>query len=236
MSLTRRLSLVTGLLAAAVAVNYLLLAHLAQSRETAFPELRSSLEALPPQLPPDVENPEWVGQEHPNRAAVAKQAAFADEMVYRAYRSQAGQFAVVYAAYSRQGEDRNHHPEICIREVNGAPEDRDERKAIPLADDERLAQRFRFRVEGGRLVYVYYWHYTIAPTTQRESILRIIHRQLVTSPPSITVQVSTSASGADLKSIEDVLLPACDRAFRERLLPEGTRVGHDRIPVILLRR
>ncbi len=243
MSLALRLICVAGLLAAGIVVNILLSAHINKGSEEAFPELRRPLAELPERLEGagsgESAAPAWAGQEHPGRAAVAKQVPFADEMLYRVYQSAGGQSALLYAAYSRQGEDRKHHPEICMREAAGAPEDLLARAEIPLdADGERLAQRFRFRVETGRHLHLYYWHYTFSPSgpVPHETMLRHLHRRLIASPPSISVQVTTYAAGADLEVVERSLLPAVDAALRENLLPEGTLVGHDRIPITLLRR
>jgi len=158
------------------------------------------------------------------------------EVITRGYRHTGKPVGVhLYMVYSRTGEDRKHHPEICVREVSGAPEDVSARGKVPLADDGRECQRFRFLVRGGRSVVYYYWHYRLPPAPAARSIIQELHQRLAGTAPSVTVQVSLSGdSPADLALVEKTLLPALDRSIRSAT-PDGTAVGSNRIPIPLSR-
>ena len=171
------------------------------------------------------------------RAATRAKLAFdVEDLTVRAYQSTRGDHARLYMIHTRSGEDRKHHPEICVRDVSGAPEDLAFRRQVPLSGD-GAAQRFRFHTGPGRSMVMYYWHYTLAPDpAPGRTGLQRLHQELGVSAPSVTVQVS--AAGDDPRAIEAIegqLLPALDRAARERLLPKDTRTGCDRVPIGLSR-
>lgn len=238
MTTDRRLYLVVGVLLLGAAGHWALVGHLGSSGLPSYPELLTTLETFPSELNPTTSaSPPWVGSEHPGRESVARQVPWNNGLLYRVYRSEAGPFALLYAAYSRTGEDRKHHPEICIREVTGAPEDLDARKVVPLGPEgQGGAQRYRFRVEGGRPLTLYYWHYTLpALASPDQSWLQRAHRFMLVSPPSVTFQLTTYATGDGLDRVEAELLPAIATAMTA-VVPPGTRVGHDRIPVTYIRR
>jgi hypothetical protein len=141
----------------------------------------------------------------------------------------------LYMVYSRTGEDRKHHPEICIREVAGAPEDVSARGKVPLAEAGRACQRFRFLGRADQSTVVYYWHYRLPPAPADRSVVQELHQRLAGSSPSVTVQVTLSGQRPDdLTLVETTLLPALDRAIRAAT-PDGTVVACDRIPIPLAR-
>jgi hypothetical protein len=106
---------------------------------------------------------------------VQRIAQIPDHVINWTYALPSGGPAVnLYAVYSPTGEDREHHPEICIRDVGGKPEDRAARAVVPLdAEGQRAVQRFRYRTGGSTFTSVWYWHYTLEPLNRdRHSALQ----------------------------------------------------------------
>lgn len=238
MSLTRRLIACAVLVGAGAAGHYALVAHLDAAARGAFAELRAGLASFPADLHAG-DGSTWKGKEHPARKELLKQVPFADQVLYRVYAPESGDGALLlYAAHSRTGEDRKHHPEVCLREAAGTPEDFSARKRVPLQKDgSAWAQRFRFRSEQGGYMNLYYWHYTLPRLDAgAESALQGLHRRLAFAAPSISFQATTYAAGEELERFEANVLPAIDAALRAAVLPEGCTVGSDRIPVTFLRR
>jgi hypothetical protein len=143
----------------------------------------------------------------------------------------------LYVVYSRIGADRKHHPEVCLREVGGAPEVAAARQILYVdAARQRSVQRFQFRTGVARLVTVYYWHYTfprIPPEGQ--SLLQQLHQRLGRWPPSITVQVATTGGARQRAVVEETFLPAVDAALRQGVLPANARMACDRLPIRAVR-
>jgi hypothetical protein len=238
MSLSSRLILCAAAIGLGAAAHHALVWHLEAAPEGAFLPLRAELASFPNVLVvPEGES--YQGQEHPGKPELLKQVPFADEVLYRVYRQgSAGETFLLYAAYSIKGEDRKHHPEVCLREAAGLPEDLAARKLVPLRPGENVhAQRFRFRTGTGASMNLYYWHYTL-PTarTDARSGLQALHQRLVAAAPSITFQATSYAQGESLERFEAEALPAIDAALRQGILPEGCAVGCDRIPITFLRR
>jgi hypothetical protein len=213
-----------------------------EAEKLSFPPQAGSLKTLPLRVTaPDSEQPEWVGQDLPDTCeAIRAQLPFrADDLLVHGYRHTDGSEAVLYAVHSRTGEDRKHHPEICVRDVGGVPEDLGFRARVPLSpDNSGQAQRFLFRTPSGRPTVVYYWHYTDTPIPDpARTWIQTLHLRLGTAVPSTTFQLSVGTDRRSvLESVERVLLPALDRAARRDVLPAGAEAGCDRIPIGLARR
>src|SRR5262249_49165843 len=146
MCLTRRLLLANGCLAVGVLGQLLLQWHLASAEEIPFPSLNKRLAELSLVLP--AEGGRWQGAEAPGKADLQGQRKFdVEEMLWRSYQKRGTSLALnLYMVYTRDGEDRKHHPEICIRDVAGAPEDTKARELLYLdAEKTRPVQRMRFR-------------------------------------------------------------------------------------------
>lgn len=221
---------------------WLLQGHLHQAGEWSYPRLQASLAEIPLSLPDRSDGREqvfWKGQVLADQETHLRQRlSFADDLLMRIYRTQEGDWVRVYMVYSRAGEDRKHHPEICIRDVSGAPEDVAFRQRVPLnTSGTAEAQRFRFWTGANRSLVVYYWHYTLEPVAREaQSRLQRWHQRLGISPPSVTVQVSISGENPDhLAAVEKVLLPALHAAMEQQILPSPNRCGCDRIPIGLAR-
>ncbi|MBI1915252.1 MAG: exosortase/archaeosortase family protein [Planctomycetes bacterium] len=231
-----RLMLASCCLTVAVVAQWGLKQHLSGHESAEDITLRRSLADLPLTLGSGTHE-EWRGQEHPARQALAKQVAFADEYIYRVYQARGGPAVSLYAVWSSLGADRKHHPEVCVRDVAGAPEDTSARKIVFLdREQQRPVQRFRFRTGTGTYTVIYYWHYTLNPAPpEGETALQAVHRRLGRTPPSVTVQVSTSAAAEELERVERSFLPALDEALQRAQLPATVAVGCDRVPVTVLR-
>jgi hypothetical protein len=248
MTLSRRLLIAAACLAAGVAAQAALQQHLSRAPASPYPAFRKELAACPLTLQPPAETepasaaalPEvWRGVDLPGLEELRARLPFhADDLLSRGYRAlPAGPVVKLYMVHSRIGEDRKHHPEICIREVAGAPEDEDARALIYLDPEHRRAvQRFRFRTGTGEYTTVYYWHYTFEPTPQAgQSFLQVLHQRLSQPAPSLTVQVASIASPEELAAVESSFLVALDAALQREHLPAGTRIGCDRQAVSLIR-
>lgn len=210
--------------------------HLGASAESAYPGLRLPLDQLPLRLPSET-SPAWAGEDSANPEVLRRRVPFADQLLSRTYFSAGGDSAVhLYAVYSHSGADREHHPEICIRDVGGAREDRQFRGVVHLdAGQRRTAQRFRFQTGIGRFTTVYYWHYTLDPApVAGQSLLQALHERLSRRAPSITVQVATDAAPETLGDLEQSFLAAVDRTMVERILPPTARIGCERLPIRLV--
>lgn len=184
-----------------------------------------SIADLPGQLGP------WNARSHPEYEQVKAQSTFADDMLLRAYVNDRGQAAAVYLVYSSRGEDRLHHPEICLRDAGGAIEIKRDRKAVSLAADTTIhAERFRY-IRNRQTTTVYYWHYTLMPhETDSLTMLQRIYLKQQNGLPSITVQVQTNMNDpAALQAIETTLLPVLHAKLLEQLpgkaIPGSTRLS-----------
>jgi exosortase len=201
----------------------------------AYPDLCAPLAELPHVLPSPAQV--WQGQDLPNLEEFrAKLPYHADDLLYRLYKATpAGPSVYLYMVYSRQGDDRKHHPEICIRDASGATEDFAARRQIALdAEGRRSVMRFRFRTGISQFTTVYYWHYSLeAPPRQGQTILRRLYQQQNYPVPSITVQVALV--GEEKEALEQGFLAAVDSALRRSQLPATARIGCDRLPIALVR-
>jgi hypothetical protein len=248
MNLSRRMLIAAACLALGVAAEVALQWHLARAPESPYPTLRQELAACPLELATRTEAPSagasaasevWKGIDLPGLEELRASLPFhADDLVLRAYREwPAGPLVNLYLVHSRIGDDRRHHPEVCIREVTGAPEDLDARALVYLdGEHQRAVQRFRFRTGTGQTTTVYYWHYTFEPAPQHgQSLVQFLHQRLSKPAPSLTVQVASAASPEELVVVEKSFLVAVDATLQKEHLPAGTRIGCDRQAVSLIR-
>jgi hypothetical protein len=247
MSLSRRLMLVAGCLAVGVLGQLALGWHLSGASAGAYPDLARDLDALPTELTNPLEPraaddswapATWYGADRSDREALKAKIDFADSLCARNYRPGAtGPPVSLYMVYSRAGEDRNHHPEICIREAAGAPEDLSARAIVYLdAARQRPVQRFRFRVGSTQNMTVYYWHYTLDPVfPEGQTFLQVLHQKMSRSAPSVTVEVSTLAPPGELPAVEKDFLVAVDAVLQRDYLPPTARIGCDRLPIGVIR-
>lgn len=229
----------SGLLAVGLLAQGLLWLHLRDDPGVAFPEMPAALADFPQRLGGTRDEPRWIGHDDPTNHLLAPKLHFADSFINRVYEAGDGSLAFgLYAVYSRRGADREHHPEVCMRDAGGAVELTRDRALVPLAAGAASrAQRFTFRPGGGTPLTIYYWHYTFAPlpNTQPRSWLQQLHQQHRQRPPSLTVQVTAALAGPlQRQRVEEDLLPTLHAVWQQQL-PAGVRVGHDRLPIRFIR-
>lgn len=254
----RRLLIATVVLGLGVAAQFSLNTHLQAAGELSYPHLIARFESLHKDengriviLDPETKQPQWLGAEMTaDRDNLRTKLHFqVEDLLIRAYMhrdylvqaqtNQDGTKAVqLYMVYSLAGEDRKHHPEICVRDVKGAPEDVQFRRRVPLAaDGSAEAMRFRFFTGAVHSQVVYYWHYTPRPNPNpNQTSLQAIHQRFGVSAPSVTVQVTIPLYDPQLvEQVERQLLPAIHQEAVQKLLPPGTETGCARIPIGLAR-
>jgi exosortase len=240
-ALGRRLLVAAVVLGLGVGGQLALASHLRQAGELSYPAMRGTFASLPLEIPdPETGQLAWRGQDLPEaRDQTKAKLGFATEdLLIRGYINSQGEFARLYMVYSLAGEDRKHHPEICVRDVSGAPEDIRFRREVPLsADGSAAASRFRFQTGAGQSTVIYYWHYTPRPFSDpNQSAIQALHQRIGVSAPSVTVQVSVAGDNPrTLEAVEKQLLPAIHRAALQQVLPPDTETGCNRIPIGLAR-
>jgi hypothetical protein len=217
-----------------------LIAHMRGGAALAYAHLRKSISEFPLTFTTSkspAKSTAWIGMVHPAEADTRTKLPFTpDALLLRTYVKDDHSLALsLYMVHSRQGDDRKHHPEVCIRDVTGAAEDLASRKILFVdAEQKRTIQRFRFQTGPTQYTTVYYWHYTL-PRVPREgeTSLQVMYQRINTPAPSITVQVSLSAEAEQHDAVEKGFLVYLDQALKDQYLPEGTVMACDRIPIAL---
>jgi hypothetical protein len=244
-TLKRRLLVLTALLGVTLLVQVGLTRHMRSGSANLYPMIRKDISQLPQTLAAPDEPASttalarWVGKDA-NPEEVRKHLPYTpNDLVSRHYQLQGTGLGVnLYLVHSRQADDRKHHPEICIRDVTGAPEDLEARQLVYLdADGRRPVQRFRFRTGASQYTTVYYWHYTFSPLPQEgRTFLQVLYQRMATPAPSLTAQVTTTARPEEVGAVEKTFLVALDQALQKDYLPPDTVIGCDRLPIALTRR
>lgn len=233
----RRLLVAAVVLGIGVASQFGLAAHLQNAGELSYPAMAGKFESLPLVInDPETGQAAWRGQDMTEaRDKLQTQLGFkTEDLLMRGYINRDGVIAQLYMVCSLAGEDRKHHPEICVRDVSGAPEDVRFRQEVPLvADGSASAMRFRFHTGVGRSIVIYYWHYTPRPAVDPgQTAIQALHQRIGVSAPSVTVQVSVAGDNPkSLEAVEKQLLPAIHLAAMQQVLPPGTDTGCNRIPI-----
>jgi hypothetical protein len=218
--------------------------HLGSSEINPYPDLSAPFQNFPQVLASAGSDSRsgaslWHGRDAENLPAFrAKLPYRVDDLLYRGYTpDQGGPPLYLYMIYSRQGDDRKHHPEICVRDASGAMEDLSARGQVALdAAGERSVMRFRFRTGTAHFTTVYYWHYTLEPMPRKgQSFLQALHQRVSQAAPSMTVQVWLDASPDEREAVEKGFLAAVDSILRKDHLPPTARMGCDRLPIALTR-
>lgn len=241
MSLNARLLVAAAILGLGLLARVGLRIHLNASGANTYPFMEKPLEEFPLQLATTRKDDStvWKGVDAGNLERFKQDLPYkVDGLLFRFYSTAAFPLPVqLYAVHSREGEDRKHHPEICIRDVTGAPEDFAARQILYLdGDEKRPVQRFQFETGTQQAITVYYWHYTFEPMGgQQQSFLQYLHQKLGTPAPSITVQISCHAPHDRLKQIEELFLPAVDELMRKEHLPSRSWMACNRLPIGLVR-
>lgn len=234
MTVRRNAIVLAGLLGAGLLLTLALSWHLHAAAEARFPELRRPLGKLPVLIEVEragYDKSRWHGspsRRDPKQTELYRQVY--EDVLDRQYTDMTSRLGIsLYAAYSRRGEDRRHHPQICLADVARYFEDPTARKQIALdAAGQRLVQRFRFRIGDAEYMTVYYWHYTFPPAPWGdETALQRLHLGLKVPSPSVTVQVAATADLDQLAPVEAGLLPTLDTMLRRDHLPADCAIGSE---------
>lgn len=221
--LTIRLGAALLLIAAAMLVHVATARHLESAGPLPSMPLIKPLEDLP------MEIGDWQGQELP---VTDERLQYGDEYHQRYYVHRETQQPVyVWMVYAADGEDRGHHPEVCMA-VAGKPEDASVRQTLEAPGHEQPIQQYRFG-SAGDVVWVFYWHYTLVPPPDESlSELQRLYQRLRRRPSSVTLEVFAPATATtDVEAVQQFVV-ALDAAVQEHVGPEARR-DSTRSPVTL---
>lgn len=221
-SLPFRIAVLVLLFSLAGLGQWKLLAHLGDAAEAPPTPLKQPLAALPLELE------SWSGVDR----EIEDEIRIGDDHLSREYvHGPRGQRLKLWMVYSKTGQDRNHHPEVCFA-VAGQPEDMNFRQPIPIDGDAHPVQQYRFG-RTGNAQWVFYWHYTLPTVSDgRElSSAQEVYRRLRQRTGSVTIEVfAPEMSPSDLEGARE-FVRLVDAAIRRAIVPEGSVRGSDRIPV-----
>ncbi len=222
MTLTVRLSIAVLLLGSGLIFQKVLWSHLAVAETIEPGKLEQPLGSLPMTLG------DWQGQDLP---IDDDRLLYADAHLRRVYvNTHSGQQVYVWMAYSTEGVDRGHHPEVCMR-VAGQPEDRDSREKIHPPGHEAPVQKYRFGNRGS-YQWVYYWHYTFeTPDDPRLDTIQKLYVKHRKRPPSITLEVFAGENSDDAGERADEFVFLLDAEMQSHT--RGATRGSERLPVTI---
>lgn len=224
MRFSARLTLLTLVLGAAVTALEFGRRYLEAAGPLAEVALARPLARLPLALD------EWRGVDEP---IDDRRLLYADEHVQRTYRhTQRAQALSVWLVYSREGADRGHHPEVCMR-VAGKPEDARARREFRVDELGAPIQQYRYG-RPGDCQWVFYWYYTLPPPDDpRTDRLQRLYQRLHKRPSSVTLEVfAPERSPDDVRYVED-FVRRLDETVRPHLGPTAVR-GSRRLPVTVI--
>jgi hypothetical protein len=168
------------------------------------------------------------------------QKLYGDEYIQRYYVDPSReQHVALWLTYSRIGDDRNHHPEVCMVAA-GKVEDLAARQVCPVEGKGDPVEQYRFTGPAGDRQWVFYWHYTLpSPEEKKLNALQRLYQRLRHRPSSITVEVfAPDNSLSDVDSARQ-FVRLVDAALRKHVGPTAIRsssrlqvtvVEPDRVP------
>lgn len=220
----KRLVPLLALLVVGLPVNLLFLHHVQAGGDVPVVPLAAPLTAVPLNLGP------WQGTESP---ITDSRARYADEHLQRIYRhTVTGQTVTVWMAYSHNGADRGHHPEVCMA-VAGQPEDPHCRQSIEAPGHDQPIQQYRFG-RPGQWQWLYYWHYTLSPVTgDSRSALQTLYQAFHHRPASVTFEVFADKTSNEDAEMERQFVQLLDQALQPIVGPRAVRGSH-RQPVVVV--
>ncbi len=117
---------------------------------------------------------------------------YGDSHLHRSYRnSTTGQSVTLWLAHSSVGEDRFHHPEVCMP-ASGHREVLELRRGISMdtTAGDHPGQHFVYeKMVDLRRVHVAYWHYELSGSTRRPTPFRNSGLRHVPLAPSVSVEL-----------------------------------------------
>jgi len=223
MRLWIRLLLATLILATGLGTQAALEAHFAPVESAPPGVLARSLSELPLALG------NWRGEELP----VEEKIQIGDEHLRRNYRhAETGQVVSLWMVYSATGEDRGHHPEVCMA-VAGQPEDRSARTICQLPGQSAPAQQYKFGV-GSQSQWVFYWHYTLPSEGEGAwTPWQQLYRRLRQRPASVTVEVFAPCVIDEQANAARDFVQLVDAAVQAHVGSRAER-GSERLPVTIV--
>ncbi len=174
---------------------------------------------------------DWQGKD---RAPQEGATLYGDEYIQRDYTHRTRrQTVALWATYSHHGEDRGHHPEVCMV-VAGKREDPTVRQTCPVGDEEHAVQQYRFAGPLGDRQLVFYWHYTMPPEDPPGiTAFQKLYQRLRRRPSSLTVEVFAPESRRDDDQYAREFVELVDQALAAHAGPAAIR-GNVRLPVTVV--
>lgn len=223
MRLWIRLLLATFILAIGLGAQAALEAHFTPIKDVAPGVLVRPLSEVPLALG------SWRGEELP----VEEKLRIGDEHLRRTYRhAETGQVVSLWMVYSATGQDRGHHPEVCMA-VAGQPEDQSARTTCPLPGQSAPAQQYKFGI-GSHSQWVFYWHYTLpAAGEETWTSWQQLYRRLRQRPASVTLEVFAPCLIDEQAEAAREFVQLVDAAAQAQVGAQAVR-SSERLPVTIV--
>jgi hypothetical protein len=223
MGISARVLIAFVLIGGAAVGQWALLRHLEAAEALPAAELVKPLAELPLEIGP------WRGGD----TTIDPQALIGDEHLQRTYiHTQRHQALTLWVVYSRRGQDRAHHPEVCMA-VAGQPEDTSVRQAFPVPGHAAPVQQYRFG-STGRSQWVFYWHYELPqPAPKGLDPWQELYRRIRQRPSSVTLEVFAPAISSDDGEAAREFVKLIDAEIQKHVGP-GARRGSRRVPVTVI--
>ena len=182
--------------------------------------LRSLADSMPKQFG------DWVGED----LEVAEIAQYGDDYFKRAYVNQKnGQQLSLWMVYSKTGEDRGHHPEICLTGA-GMAEDERARGKVEVPGHAAPIQQYLYGRPGSSQ-WIYYWYYTLkSPQKPGQSDLQQLYQKMQRRESSVTLEVFAPRMTQDSEQFAREFVVAVDKHMQGQL-PKSAVRGSQRSPV-----
>lgn len=220
MNLQVRLIVLLAVIAVGVLFQQAFWSHLEAAGPLPETPLQAPLDSLPMELG------DWRGVDRPIENEIM---LYADQHLQRTYVHQpSGQVVSLWIAYSKEGVDRGHHPEVCMM-VSGQPEDRSAREPIEVPGHPVPIQEFRFG-RPGSFQRIYYWHYTLLTGQEAASDLQRLYQRMRRRPSSVTLEVFAPEVSEETPELAQDFVRLVDAAVQRNVGPGATR-GSNRQPV-----
>ena len=218
-----RFLIIGGLVAACLAAQGLLFAHLKTGPQLEPGSLRQKLADFPRQLG------SWVGEDVP----MSDEEQYASDHFKCQYVSREFRQAVLlWMVFSDVGEDRKHFPEICLT-THGMTEDLSGNDLVEVDGHPSPIQQHRFRNEEYSQL-VYYWHYSIPPEeVEGLTTLQRAYQEIRNRRASITLQVFVPEGGDNTREAALDFVKLVDGEIQDFVGADAIR-GFVRRPVTLI--
>lgn len=225
MNLPLRITICSALVASAMLAHWASWSHLSQPGPLAHVPLASPLEDFPMQLG------DWQGRD---RVVEEDANLYGDEYIQRDYvHADRKQMVALWLTYSKHGEDRGHHPEVCMV-VAGKREDSSVRQTCPVGTEGNAVQQYRFAGPLGDRQWVFYWHYTMPPEDSNDlTQVQKLYQRLRRRPSSATVEVFAPEQRPDDAEFAREFVALVDEALQQHVGRTAVR-GNRRLPVTVV--